>query len=85
MFVPPDAATTQMEDNNECDHFVNSKVSNKCAIIVKCVFRILCAILKINAYKIKLKGKLLITNGRVMFFKNLTNLTHRKEIRYMLI
>lgn len=51
-----------------CDHVVSPTASNKCKVVdVSLEF---CAILKVNFYKIKLKGKLLIINGRIMLFKS---------------
>lgn len=58
-----------MEDDNECDYFISFNVLNKWNIIVKYSFRIVCVFFKVNFYKIKIKGKILIINGRIMFLK----------------
>lgn len=70
-----------MEGNNTWNHFISPKVSNKCN--TSDVSLELCAILKVNFYKIRLRGKLLIINGKIIL-KILTSLRCRKGIQYML-
>lgn len=76
--------SSNRRDNNAWKHFVSPKVSNKCNTLdVSLELR---AILRVNFYKIKLKGKLLIINGRfileILTSLTCSNLIHVKRLHW---